>query len=40
VRLVEAAQSIAGAARSLGLVEQTLSNWVRAHRSSTLSTKE
>src|SRR5450631_3448771 len=31
VRLVESGQSIAEAARSLGVVEQTLSNWVRAH---------
>jgi transposase len=32
VRLVESGQSIAAAARSLGVVEQTLSNWVKAHR--------
>jgi hypothetical protein len=30
VRLIESGQSIAAAARSLGVVEQTLSNWVRA----------
>jgi transposase len=30
VRLVESGQSIAEAARSLGVVEQTLSNWVKA----------
>jgi transposase len=36
VRLVESGQSIAAAARSLGVVEQTLSNWVRAHRAGTL----
>src|SRR5271154_3803601 len=32
VRLVESGQSIAAAARSLGVVEQTLFNWVKAHR--------
>ena len=31
VRLVESGQSIAAAARSLGVVEQTLFNWVKAH---------
>jgi transposase len=31
VRLVESGLSIPEAARSLGDVEQTLSNWVRAH---------
>ena len=36
VRLVESGQSIAEAARSLGVVEQTLSNWVQAHRSGKL----
>jgi transposase len=36
VRLVESGQSLAAAARSLGVVEQTLSNWVRAHRAGTL----
>ena len=36
VRLVESGQGIAAAARSLGVVEQTLSNWVRAHRAGTL----
>lgn len=30
VRLVESGQSIAAAARSLGVVEQTLYNWVKA----------
>ena len=30
VRLVESGQSIAEASRSLGVVEQTLSNWVKA----------
>ena len=29
VRLVESGQGIAAAARSLGVVEQTLSNWVK-----------
>ena len=33
VRLVESGQSIAEAARSLGVVEQTLSNWVKAEPS-------
>ena len=32
VRLVESGQSIAAAARSLGVVEQTLFNWVKAKR--------
>ena len=36
VGLVEAGQSIAAAARTLGLVEQTLFNWVKAKREGTL----
>ena len=36
VRLVESGQSIAQAARSLGVVEQTLSNWIKAHRAGKL----
>jgi transposase len=32
VRLVETGQTLAAAARSLGLVEQTLHNWVKAQR--------
>ena len=32
VRLVETGQTLAAAARSLGLVEQTLHNWVKAER--------
>ncbi len=32
VRLVRGGQSIAAAARTLGLVEQTLHNWVKAER--------
>jgi transposase len=32
VRLVEAGQSIAAAARKLGVVDQTLYNWVKAQR--------
>ncbi len=32
VRLVESCQSIAETSRSLGVVEQTLSNWVKAKR--------
>ena len=35
VRLVEGGQSIAGAARSLGVVD--LFNWVKAHRAGRLS---
>ena len=36
VRLVEPGQSQAAVARSLGVVEQTLGNWVREHRAGTL----
>ena len=36
VRLVESGQSPTLAARSLGVSEQTLSNWVKAHRKGTL----
>ncbi len=36
VRLVEWGQSIAAASRTLGLVEQTLFNWVKAHREGAL----
>ena len=36
VRLVESGQSVASASRSLGVVEQTLSHWVKAHRARTL----
>ena len=32
VRLVESGQSIAAAARALGVVDQTLFNWVKTHR--------
>ena len=32
VRLVEGGQSIAAVARKLGVIEQTLHNWVKAHR--------
>jgi transposase len=35
-RLVESGQSQAVAARSLGVVEQTLGNWVREHRTGTM----
>ena len=35
-RLVESGQSQAAAARNLGVVEQTLGNWVREHRAGTL----
>lgn len=37
VRLVESGQSKASVARSLGIVEQTLDNWVRAHKTDKLS---
>ena len=36
VRLVESGQSIAAAARSLGMVDQTLFNWVKTSREGTL----
>lgn len=36
VRLVESGQKVAEAARSLGVIEQTLSNWIKAHRSGKL----
>jgi transposase len=31
VRLVESGQRVSAAAKSLGIVEQTLANWVKAH---------
>ena len=40
VRLVEGGQSIAAAARTLGLVEQTLFNWVKAPRQGRLTGAE
>ena len=36
VRLVESGQTMAAVSRSLGVVEQTLHNWVKAHRAGTL----
>ncbi len=36
VRLVESGQRVAAAAKSLGIVDQTLANWVKAHGSGTL----
>lgn len=36
VRLVESGQRISESARSLGVVEQTLANWVKAHRAGKL----
>jgi transposase len=36
VRLVESGQTLAAAARSLGVVEQTLGNWVKLHRAGKL----
>jgi transposase-like protein len=38
VRLAESGQRIAEAARSLGVVEQTLSNWVKVNHSGGLAT--
>ena len=35
-RLVESGQSQAAAARSLGVVEQTLGDWIKLHRSGRL----
>jgi transposase len=40
VRLVESGQTLAGAARSLGLVDQTLHNWVQAERQGKLKGAE
>lgn len=40
VRLVESGQTLAAAARSLGLVDQTLHNWVRAERQGRLEGAE
>ena len=37
VRLVESGQSIASAARTLGVVDQTLFNWVKSHRAGQLT---
>ena len=37
VRLVEGGQSIAAAARTLGVVEQTLFNWVKVQRAGKLT---
>ena len=36
VRLVESGQSPASVARTLGVVEQTLGNWLKAHRAGSL----
>jgi len=40
VRLVEGGQSIAAAARILGVADQTLFNWVKAHRQGKLAGAE
>lgn len=40
VRLVESGQSVAAVARSLGIVEQTLFNWVKASRQGKLKGAE
>ena len=37
VRLVQAGQSIASAARALGVVDQTLYNWLKAQRAGKLT---
>jgi transposase len=37
VRLVESGQSVAEAARSLGVIEQALSNWIKAHKAGKLT---
>jgi transposase len=37
VRLIESGQRVSEAARSLGVVAQTLSNWVKAHLAGKLS---
>jgi len=37
VRLVDGGQTIAAAARTLGLVDQTLFNWVKVHRAGKLT---
>jgi len=39
VRLVESGQTLASAARSLGVVEQTLGNWIKLHRAGALKGK-
>ena len=36
VRLVESGQKVSAAAKSLGIVDQTLANWVKAHGLGTL----
>ena len=36
VRLVESGQTLAAATRSLGVVEQTLGNWMKLHRAGKL----
>ena len=36
VRLLESGQTMAAAARSLGVVEQTLGNWIKLHRAGRL----
>jgi transposase len=40
VRLVKSGQTLAAAARSLGLVDQTLHNWVQAERQGKLKGAE
>jgi transposase len=37
VRLVESSQSIASTARGLGIIEQTLRNWIHAHKAGKLT---
>ena len=40
VRLVEGGQSIAASTRTLGVVDQTLFNWVKAYRQGKLTGAE
>ena len=40
VRLAQGGESIAAAARTLGVVDQTLFNWVKAHRQGKLKGAE
>ena len=40
VRLIQAGQSVAAVGRTLGVVDQTLFNWVKAQRQGTLNGAE
>ena len=37
VRMAESSQSVAEAARVLGVIERTLSNWIKAHKAGKLT---